>query len=342
MSRDVHKRYVTVDSIGRKRTWPSLAERLWRRVDKSGGPDACWPFVGARSNKGYGSLGGGGSHGGGGAHRVAYEAANGPIPDGLFVCHSCDNPPCCNPAHLWLGTTRDNMQDMAAKGRTGDTRNERSGKAKLSDAQVTDIRTRWAEGETLNALALEYRVHDSYLSRVVRGARRPAEDARPLPTRNPRISAAADALAKSRSRERRQAQIAAASAARALRQERTAAQREIREHQHAEAQRLYEDGLTLTEAGKHVGLHPSTVLRVLRDRGVEVRAPNAYLAAIDLDAVKRMHAGNIRAGEMCQVLGIGRMRLYQVFDELGLPRFGPGAPPSSVRAEAARSEGGAT
>jgi hypothetical protein len=88
--------------------------------DTSGGPDACWPFMGFRS-KGYGRMQGGKR----GApmlfaHRIAYELANGPIPTGdgeWCVCHHCDNPPCCNPKHLFLGRDADNMADCHAKGR---------------------------------------------------------------------------------------------------------------------------------------------------------------------------------------------------------------------------------
>lgn len=94
-----------------------LAERFEERVDRSGGPDACHPWTGTLSG-GYGRIG----EGGRGCrilytHRVAWELANGPIPDGLDVLHACDNPPCCNVRHLSLGTHADNMADMAAKGR---------------------------------------------------------------------------------------------------------------------------------------------------------------------------------------------------------------------------------
>jgi len=74
-----------------------------------------WPFGG--NGKGYGMVFYGGSMRL--AHRVAYEMANHPIPEGMAVCHSCDNPPCINPKHLWLGTRADNNADRVVKGRTG-------------------------------------------------------------------------------------------------------------------------------------------------------------------------------------------------------------------------------
>lgn len=95
-----------------------IADRLWSKVDRSGGPAACWPYIGARMHNGYGWMGlGGRSDGNTGAHRVAWTVTYGPIADGLYVLHRCDNRPCCNPAHLWLGTQGDNLRDMAAKGR---------------------------------------------------------------------------------------------------------------------------------------------------------------------------------------------------------------------------------
>lgn len=91
--------------------------RFWAKVDTAGGIDACWPWSGNRIAKGYGIF----THRGrnAGAHRTAYQYAVGQIPDGLWVLHRCDNPPCCNPAHLWLGTATDNNRDMIAKGRAG-------------------------------------------------------------------------------------------------------------------------------------------------------------------------------------------------------------------------------
>jgi hypothetical protein len=91
-------------------------ERFWDKVDRSGGPDACWPWTAFRYASGYGQFGVAGVAPIR-ANRYAWMAVHGRIPDGLWVLHHCDNPPCCNPAHLFLGTAQDNVDDMVAKGR---------------------------------------------------------------------------------------------------------------------------------------------------------------------------------------------------------------------------------
>ena len=106
---------------GRK---PTPKDQLWERLDKS---SACWTWTGKRYPTGYGRFG---KHY---AHRVAYELAYGPIPEGMHVCHSCDNPPCCNPAHLWIGTPKDNMQDRERKGR-GKTKGQPASRATFTRA----------------------------------------------------------------------------------------------------------------------------------------------------------------------------------------------------------------
>jgi hypothetical protein len=92
-----------------------VTDRFWSKVDRSGGPDACWPWMAYRNRDGYGSFRVDDHTES--AHRVAWVEENGPVPEGMDVLHHCDNPPCCNPRHLFLGTAADNARDSVAKGR---------------------------------------------------------------------------------------------------------------------------------------------------------------------------------------------------------------------------------
>ena len=156
-------------------------ERFWSRVDKSGGPDACWPWMGARYAKGYGHVCFRGIHRT--ATRVACEIVGKILPDGLFWLHSCDYPPCCNPAHLFSGTKKDNGEDAKRKGRTAiGVRNgmhthpearmvgERNPQAILTEMKVRQIRADKRRGKlNQKQFASKYRVSQMTVSLIVRG-----------------------------------------------------------------------------------------------------------------------------------------------------------------------------
>lgn len=152
----------------------TVEARLRANVDRSGGPDACWLWTAFVTPKGYGCTRSGGRNAP--AHRVAYELAHGPIPDGLYVCHRCDVRACCNPAHLFLGTAKDNTQDMLRKGRQGAktkpdfaVRGTAHPLAKLDEDAVRSIRARAAEDNaTQTGLAALYGVHHSVIGAVIR------------------------------------------------------------------------------------------------------------------------------------------------------------------------------
>ncbi len=137
-----------------------LEARFWPKVERHG-PDECWPWIGARNGAGYGHLGAGRQGEGTlAAHRVAFTLSLGPIPDGLCVLHRCDNPPCCNPAHLFLGTNGDNSRDMATKGRA-----HQGSKLRVED--IVAIRERVARGERQAALARDYGISAATVCELV-------------------------------------------------------------------------------------------------------------------------------------------------------------------------------
>ena len=115
--------------------------RFWRHVNQLG-PDDCWLWTAHINKKGRGQawVGGGKSEA---ASRVAYRLVIGEIPDGMYVCHHCDNPACVNPLHLFLGTQDDNMQDMVDKGRSNKPVGIRNGRAKLNEDSVRFIRANY-------------------------------------------------------------------------------------------------------------------------------------------------------------------------------------------------------
>jgi hypothetical protein len=137
------------------------------RVDERG----CWLWTGFRDKDGYGNItiGRGRSFR---THRVAYEVFHGRAAEGMHVCHACDVPACINPQHLFLGTPADNVRDMYAKGRKRPLAGEAHPMARLTDAQVAEIREKRALGLTLAAIAECYGVSFQHVSLICRGLTR--------------------------------------------------------------------------------------------------------------------------------------------------------------------------
>lgn len=145
--------------MGLSRT--SLVDRMTAQTMRTEG---CWEWIGHIGQRGYGQVKD--KYKTKLAHRVAYELANGPVPEGMRVCHRCDNPVCVNPAHLFLGTDADNMQDKAAKGRCNPERGEKHHAAKLTEMQALDILVSTLKGKDL---ALMYGVSPATISDIKTG-----------------------------------------------------------------------------------------------------------------------------------------------------------------------------
>ncbi|MFI5769605.1 helix-turn-helix domain-containing protein [Streptomyces sp. NPDC051658] len=156
------KRTGTTDAPKRQ----TFAERFWTKVDRRG-PDECWLWTAALNEHGYGVMRPDTQRRNGPtvkAHRVSLQLAGIEI-EGLYVLHSCDNPPCVNPRHLSTGTAAENSADMVNKGRNA--RGSRRHTHKLTEAQIPEIRARAAAGELQKVLAAEYGVSRPTISHVV-------------------------------------------------------------------------------------------------------------------------------------------------------------------------------
>jgi hypothetical protein len=172
-----------VAKMNAERELVPFSERFWAKVNKGGpvpshqpelGP--CWVWTAKTNHDGYGQI----REGGEGtpflqAHRANWVFANGPIPDGLWVLHRCDNPLCVRPAHLFLGTASDNTRDAMRKGRMAI--GEANSRAKLSDSDVVLIRHKYqlalAAGrrhrEIVRSLAPEFEISERSIEGIVNG-----------------------------------------------------------------------------------------------------------------------------------------------------------------------------
>jgi len=155
--------------------------RFQKKV-RRGGPNDCWPYMGGKFKNGYGQVYAvvDGKKRNLRSNRVAWFIEHGEIPPGMDVCHQCDNPPCCNPAHLWLGTYKQNNDDKVAKGRqvmgpdhrglvrATCSRGNELPHAKLDEAKVREARRRYDGGEKIASLARAFGVRPQSMRKVVK------------------------------------------------------------------------------------------------------------------------------------------------------------------------------
>jgi hypothetical protein len=174
-------------------TTQELKQKLLRYIKKLYGEDSCWEWQGCRHHTGYGVIQYKNKQHR--THRLMYQLFVEEVPNGLLVCHKCDNPPCCNPRHLFVGSYRDNLMDAFKKGRikTGDEsssrihrdsfpsgdkhwmrlypekvpRGDKSPRAKLSSSNVLELRRLRSEGVKITDLARKFGVSDTHVKYII-------------------------------------------------------------------------------------------------------------------------------------------------------------------------------
>lgn len=140
--------------------------RFWQKI-KRGDSFECWEWIAFRDKDGYGQFRTRKPRRMRKASIIAYEIEYGPT-NGLLVCHLCDNPPCCNPGHLWLGTQKNNMEDTVKKNRIAkqNQNGQKNANSKLSESHVYEIRKLIANGQKNTKIAQLFNVHHATISSI--------------------------------------------------------------------------------------------------------------------------------------------------------------------------------
>jgi hypothetical protein len=157
--------YCSITCAARHRKRQTLSEKFWGSVQR-GHADECWPWLKSLNEGGYGRVCDAGRVRA--AHRVAYELTHGTFDPQLCVLHACDNPKCCNPNHLSLGTQIDNIVDMDVKRRRRPVRGEEHGQSKLTVEQVIAIRL---DTRSQSAIGADYGIDQTIVSDIKRRVR---------------------------------------------------------------------------------------------------------------------------------------------------------------------------
>lgn len=152
-------------SLRHKRISGDDEQRFWQRIIKNSS-DECWQWDGCKNAFGYGTIRAEGKTFL--AHRFSFKLAHGKLPNGLCICHTCDNPECCNPKHLFAATHDDNMKDRKRKGHYRDIHGENHPRARLTKQDVNAIRTIFSAGNiTKTELAKRYGVSITHIGYII-------------------------------------------------------------------------------------------------------------------------------------------------------------------------------